>query len=280
MLVDSPTTAPPQFDASWVTGTIAVVGDVHGSRVQLEKVLAQLDEQCPEAMRVFVGDLPDRGADSPGCYRIVADLVDEGRALMVSSNHGEALVRKAGRLLDRGHDAPAIAEALTEQAARARAAGRPQPATRMTARTVAQFAALPDGTAQLRRAVRLEMGAPHQLLLDGGRLLVVHGGVLPALVGVDSPEAVSIARYGTPTGRDERTGLPLGRDSWTIPWGEARARDPRLPLVVYGHVSYARPFVSEHTVGIDTGAGKVAHAPVTAAIYRDGVVLDLVSAAL
>lgn len=267
---------PPALDARSVGGTIAVVGDVHGSRVQLEKLLAHLDEVHPSATLVFVGDLADRGDDTPGCYRIVGDLVAAGRARMVSSNHGEALVVRAGPLLARGLDAQGVADALWRRYDEALAAGRRQPATRMTAETVTQFAFLPDGTERLAAAVALEVASPHQLLLDGGRLLVVHGGVRPDLVGCTSREAVSVAWYGTPSAHDPHTGRPLGRDSWTVAWGDARRRDPSLPLVVYGHVAYTRPFVGPHAVGIDTGAGKLRDAPVTAAICRDGRVVDLV----
>ncbi len=270
------TTLPAAVDARHVTGTIVVVGDVHGSRLQLEKLLLQVEERFGDATLAFVGDLADRGPDTPGCYRIVRELVAEGRALMVSSNHGEALVRKAGRLLEAGLDATEVALALHERLDAARRAGRREPGTRMTAHTVEQFADLADGTEQLRAAIALEESLPHQLLLDDGRLLVVHGGIRPDLVGCMSREAVSVARYGTPTSIDAR-GLPHARDSWVVGWGEARRRDPSLPLVVYGHIAYHQPFVGPHAVGIDTGAGKLVDGPVTAAVYRDGRVLELLT---
>jgi len=73
-------------------GAIDVVGDVHGERRALEQLLKRLgyDDRGrhPERRRlVFVGDLVDRGPDSPGVLRTVKRLVDAGNAQCIAGNH-------------------------------------------------------------------------------------------------------------------------------------------------------------------------------------------------
>src|SRR5581483_11176796 len=88
-------------------GPFDVIGDVHGCRAELERLLAELgytlvrDEHgrpvdaTPPAGRkaVFVGDLVDRGPDSPGVLRLVMGMVAAGHALAVPGNHENKLVR-------------------------------------------------------------------------------------------------------------------------------------------------------------------------------------------
>ena len=72
-------------------GPIDVVGDVHGEIDALRSLLhglGYLDGAHPEGRRlVFVGDLTDRGPDSPAVVRLVKDLVQSGQAQCVLGNH-------------------------------------------------------------------------------------------------------------------------------------------------------------------------------------------------
>lgn len=83
-------------------GPIDVIGDVHGEITALRALLHQLgyDDRGhhPEGRRlVFVGDLGDRGEDSPGVIEWVRDRVLEGRAQAVLGNHDfNALEAAAG----------------------------------------------------------------------------------------------------------------------------------------------------------------------------------------
>jgi hypothetical protein len=83
-------------------GPIDVVGDVHGEIRALHFLRAKLgyDEagRHPEGRRlVFVGDLGDRGEDSPAVVEWVRDRVAEGRAQAVLGNHDfNALEAAAG----------------------------------------------------------------------------------------------------------------------------------------------------------------------------------------
>ncbi|QDU97246.1 metallophosphoesterase [Lignipirellula cremea] len=73
-------------------GPVDIVGDVHGEIEPLHALLRRLgyDEQGrhPENRRlVFVGDLTDRGPDSPAVVDLVQQLLDDGRAQCVLGNH-------------------------------------------------------------------------------------------------------------------------------------------------------------------------------------------------
>lgn len=73
-------------------GKLDIVGDVHGEITALKDLVFQLgyDENGnhPENRKlIFVGDLVDRGPDSPGVVLFVKNLIDRGNAQMVLGNH-------------------------------------------------------------------------------------------------------------------------------------------------------------------------------------------------
>jgi hypothetical protein len=79
-------------------GSLDLIGDVHGHWPALRNLLARLgyDDQGrhPERRRlVFVGDLVDRGPDSPAVLRWVLQRIREGRAWAVMGNHELNLLR-------------------------------------------------------------------------------------------------------------------------------------------------------------------------------------------
>jgi hypothetical protein len=252
---------------------LAVIGDVHGRADLLEELLDAVYALYPTVQLVSVGDLCDRGPDSPGVYALMREEIANG-AQLVASNHGASMARKVGKLLDQGLDVAAIAAELTSRALTAERAGRPQANTSQVAATVRQFAALSDGHELLAWAVAAEQAAPFQLHAHGQRTLIVHGGVTPELVGKATSEARQVALYGTPKGTDPVTGLPSGRDSWVEGYEQAATRRT-LPLVIYGHVARDEPRLTARTVGIDLAAGKEAHGRVAAAIVSDGRLVDL-----
>jgi hypothetical protein len=73
-------------------GPIDLVGDVHGEIGALTELLAHLGYDGGGLHRekrrlVFLGDLTDRGPDSPAVVRLVQSLVEAGRAECVLGNH-------------------------------------------------------------------------------------------------------------------------------------------------------------------------------------------------
>ena len=133
-----------------------IVGDVHGMRQTLDALVRQLGYHQsgsqlthPQQRRlVFVGDLLDRGPDPLGCLEWVAQVVSTGQALMVLGNHEiNALHFMAGLRDD-------------------------NPRTRgQFASTLKQIDARPD---RWQEAARFLATVPTRLLLDEGRLRVVH----------------------------------------------------------------------------------------------------------
>jgi hypothetical protein len=80
-------------------GPLDIVGDVHGELDALRSLLRALGYTArgthPAGRRlVFVGDLCDRGPDSPGVLALVRHLVDEGVAQAVLGNHELNLLRE------------------------------------------------------------------------------------------------------------------------------------------------------------------------------------------
>jgi len=77
--------------ASCFAGPIDIVGDIHGEIEPLLQLLAQLgyDERGRHAQRrlVFIGDLIDRGPDSPAVIELVRELVLAERAQCLLGNH-------------------------------------------------------------------------------------------------------------------------------------------------------------------------------------------------
>lgn len=76
----------PLFD-----GPLDIVGDVHGEIEPLLSLFHRLgyDQRGfhPERHLVFLGDLTDRGPDSPSVVKLVRSLVDVGQAQCVLGNH-------------------------------------------------------------------------------------------------------------------------------------------------------------------------------------------------
>lgn len=78
-------------------GPIDIISDVHGELAALRRLLARLgcapERGTSERPIAFLGDLVDRGPDSPGVLRLVRGLCDAGLACMVLGNHEVNLLR-------------------------------------------------------------------------------------------------------------------------------------------------------------------------------------------
>jgi len=79
-------------------GPIDVIGDVHGEIEPLRELLGRLGYDAAGRHRegrrlVFVGDLGDRGPDSPAVFELVRGMVERGFAQCVLGNHELNLLR-------------------------------------------------------------------------------------------------------------------------------------------------------------------------------------------
>ncbi|MFI2608556.1 polynucleotide kinase-phosphatase [Kitasatospora sp. NPDC018619] len=218
-------------DLRHLTGPFDIVGDVHGCRSELETLLTRLgyalardaegrpvDAVHPAGRTaVFVGDLVDRGPDTPGVLRLVTGMVAAGHALCVSGNHES----KLGRALD-GRKVT-VAYGLRES-----------------------LDQLAGESEEFRAGARAFMrGLGSHYLLDGGALVVCHAGLPERYHGRDSGRVRSHALYGATTGETDEYGLPVRH-----PWAEEyRGR----ALVVYGHTPVPAASFVNNTVCLDTG---------------------------
>ncbi|MCC3651162.1 polynucleotide kinase-phosphatase [Streptomyces sp. S07_1.15] len=218
-------------DLRHLTGPFDIIGDIHGCRSELETLLGRLGYalRYDEAGRpagaahpggrtaVFVGDLVDRGPDSPGVLRLVMNMVEAGTALCVPGNHEN----KLGRYLK----------------------GRNVRVSHGLAETVAQLEKEDDA---FRARVRAFIdGLVSHYVLDGGGLVVCHAGLPEKYHGRTSGRVRSHALYGETTGETDEFGLPV-----RYPWAEDyRGR----AAVVYGHTPVPRASWLNNTLCLDTG---------------------------
>ncbi|MFD5078532.1 polynucleotide kinase-phosphatase [Streptomyces sp. NPDC058371] len=209
-------------DLTHLTGPFDIVGDIHGCATELESLLGKLgyiDGVHPEGRTaVFVGDLVDRGPDTPGVLRRVMSMVASGDALCVPGNHEN----KLGRHLK----------------------GRKVQHTHGLAETIEQLAGESD---EFRERVREFVdGLVSHYVLDSGRLVVCHAGLPEKYHGRTSGRVRSHALYGDTTGETDEFGLPV-----RYPWAEDyRGR----AAVVYGHTPVPQATWLNNTICLDTGA--------------------------
>ncbi|MFF4660591.1 polynucleotide kinase-phosphatase [Streptomyces sp. NPDC001381] len=209
-------------DLTHLTGPFDVIGDIHGCAAELESLLGKLgyaDGVHPEGRQaVFVGDLVDRGPDSPGVLRRVMSMVKSGNALCVPGNHEN----KYGRHLK----------------------GRKVQHTHGLAETIEQ---MEGESEEFRAEVRAFIdGLVSHYVLDGGRLVVCHAGLPERYHGRTSGRVRSHALYGDTTGETDEFGLPV-----RYPWAEDyRGR----AAVVYGHTPVPEATWLNNTICLDTGA--------------------------
>ena len=210
-------------------GPFDIIGDVHGCFDELVALLEKLGYDVgglparptahhPEGRRaVFVGDLVDRGPNSPGVLRLVMAMVADAAALCVPGNHDIKLVRKLK--------------------------GRDVQITHGLAETLAQLAGEPDDFR--RRVLEFLDGLVSHYVLDDGRLVVAHAGLKQELQGRASGQVREFALYGETTGETDEFGLPV-RHNWA---GDYRGS----ATVVYGHTPVPAAEWHNRTICIDTG---------------------------
>lgn len=116
-------------DRREICGPFDLIGDVHGCLGELESLLGELgytierDEQGRaidayhgKRKAIFVGDLVDRGPDTPGVLRLVMWMVEADHALCVAGNHEAKLERAlTGRKVNPSHGLAETLEQLSQE---------------------------------------------------------------------------------------------------------------------------------------------------------------------
>lgn len=210
-------------------GPFDIVGDVHGCLDELLALCAALGYDVAATDRravlghrdgrkpIFVGDLVDRGPDTPGVVRFVRSIVEAGAGFCVVGNHDAKLARALrGRAVTIAHGLDA---------------------------SLAQLAMVDED--ERRGFARFLEGLPDHLVLDDGRLVVAHAGLPETMHGRASGRVRAFAQHGQTTGETDGFGLPV-RLRWADHY-HGRA------LVAYGHTPVVEPQWLNGTICVDTG---------------------------
>jgi protein phosphatase len=214
-------------------GPFDIIGDVHGCAAELEELLTALGYQVawgetlgersvtvtppPGRKAIFLGDLVDRGPNSPDALRIAMSMTAAGTGYCIQGNHE----RKFGRWL----------------------AGRKVTIAHGLQQTIDQYEAADRG---FKAAVQPFVDdLRSHLWLDGGRLAVAHAGLKAEMIGRGSGAVREFALYGETTGEIDEFGLPVRAD-WAANYRGETA-------VIYGHTPVLEAGWVNNTLCIDTG---------------------------
>ncbi len=210
-------------------GPFDIIGDIHGCFDELVELLGKLGYEvtggaenpmarAPEGRRaIFVGDLVDRGPNSPAVLRLVMSMVAAGQAYCVPGNHEEKLKKfLQGKKVQQKHGLET---------------------------TVAQ---LESETPEFKsKAASFIDALVSHYVFDDGKLVVAHAGMKEELQGRGSGVVRQFALYGETTGETDDFGLPVRYD-WAAEYrGKA--------MVVYGHTPVPEATWLNRTICIDTG---------------------------
>ncbi len=212
-----------------LTGSFDLIGDIHGCIHETKLLLEKLGYEPSfrnEKYRVkpppgrklfFLGDLVDRGPDSPQVLKLVMDLVDSGDAYCLQGNHEAKLLRKLnGAKVNPTHGMSATLKQLKGAK-----------------------------TTFLDRIRRFIESMESHYVLDEGKLVVAHAGMVESMQGKEGGAAHAFGLYGKSTGELDEKGLPIRLD-WAM---EYRGR----AMVVYGHTPVEEAVGKNNTLCIDTG---------------------------
>lgn len=214
-------------------GPFDIIGDVHGCAAELEELLSALGYQVvwsedrgdrivtitpPQGRKaVFLGDLVDRGPNSPDVLRIAMSMVAAGTGYCIQGNHE----RKFQRWL--GGKKVTVAHGLQQ--------------------TIDQYEVADRGLKEALPAFLDDLRS--HLWLDGGRLAVAHAGLKAEMIGRGSGAVREFALYGETTGEIDEFGLPVRAD-----WA---AKYRGQTSVIYGHTPVPEAQWVNNTLCIDTG---------------------------
>ena len=215
-------------------GPFDIIGDIHGCYDETIELLEKLGYQItsvqengtnygievahPEKRQViFLGDLVDRGPNSPAVLKLVMSMVHSGMALCVSGNHDLKLQKKLnGKNVQLKHG---------------------------LAETIEQLAQASDQFIEEVKEFLYSLISHY--ILDNGKLAVAHAGIKEEMQGRGSGAVRSFCLYGETTGEIDEFGLPV-RYNWASEYrGKAK--------VVYGHTPVPKAEWLNKTINIDTG---------------------------
>lgn len=221
-------------DKKEVTGPFDIIGDIHGCLDELKELLIKLgysiqvvaptdtnfgyEVTAPEGRKVvFLGDLVDRGPDSPGVLRLMMSMVNARVAYCVPGNHDLKLQKYlGGKNVQIRHGLEVTVQQLESE--------------------TAEFKSIVE---------KFLYSLISHYVFDHGKLVVAHAGIKEEMQGRGSGAVRSFCLYGETTGEIDEFGLPV-RYNWAKEYrGKAK--------VVYGHTPVPEAEWLNKTIDIDTG---------------------------
>jgi protein phosphatase len=221
-------------DKKDITGPFDIVGDIHGCFDETAELLKKLgysidkatddgknfgvEVSHPENRKViFLGDLVDRGPNSPAVLKLVMSMVRSGIAWCVPGNHDLKLQKKLnGKNVAIKHG---LAETLEQ-----------------LGRETNEF---------IHEVKEFLYSLISHYVFDDGKLVVAHAGLKEEMQGRGSGAVRAFCLYGETTGEIDEFGLPV-RYNWASEYrGKAK--------VVYGHTPVPEAEWFNKTIDIDTG---------------------------
>ncbi|MEM7179915.1 MAG: polynucleotide kinase-phosphatase [Spirochaetota bacterium] len=221
-------------DKKHITGPFDIIGDIHGCYDELCELLQKLGYQIqkvadngknytlhvshPENRQViFLGDLVDRGPNSPAVLKLVMSMVRSETAWCVPGNHDLKLHKKlTGKKVTIKHG---LAETLEQLQG--------------------------ESDTFLTEVREFLYSLISHYIFDDGKLVVSHAGLREEMQGRGSGAVRAFCLYGETTGEIDEFGLPV-RYNWAAEYrGKAK--------VVYGHTPVPEAEWLNKTIDIDTG---------------------------
>lgn len=222
------------FDKKEVTGPFDIIGDIHGCYDELILLLKQLGYQVnynaeeakhfgiqvshPEGRQIiFVGDLEDRGPNSPGVLKLVMSMINDRQAFCVQGNHDFKLFKKlTGKKVNISHGLQETLDQLEQ-----------------------------EDPSFINQLIPFLGGLVPHYIFDEGKLVVAHAGLRESMHGRVSGKVRNNCLFGETTGETDEFGYPI-RLNWAADYnGKA--------LVAYGHTPVPSAKWQNNTVNLDTG---------------------------
>ena len=221
-------------DKKDISGPFDIIGDIHGCYDEAVELIQKLGYTIstvvdngrnfgitvfhPENRKIiFLGDLVDRGYNSPAVLKLVMSMVRSGVAFCVPGNHEIKLQKKLnGKNVNLKHGLAETLEQLDKES--------------------------PEFITEVKEFLYSLIS---HYVFDHGKLVVAHAGIKEEMQGRGSGVVRAFCLYGETTGEIDEFGLPV-RYNWAAEYrGKAK--------VVYGHTPVPEAEWLNKTIDIDTG---------------------------